>query len=130
MSSQLDRELNIRFIVGFAVILTLITVGMAALMWLTSSLLVDRLEERDPAPATLPAARLQPAPPGPRLQTDPEGDLVLLRAEEELRLSTFEWVDQEAGIARVPIATAIELMAIPEPTVPSAAPSAAEEAVD
>lgn len=118
MSGQLDRELNIRFIVGFAVVLTLITIGVATLMWSASSVLRSRLEARDPAPPTLPAARVQPPPPEPHLQTDPEGDLARLRAEEELLLSTYDWIDREVGVARVPIATAIELMTetIPEET--------------
>ena len=111
MNGPLDRELNIRFIVGFAVILTLITVGLAALMWGTSALLRDRLEARDPAPPVLPAARVQQPPPGPQLQADPEEDLALLRAEEEERLSSYQWVDRQAGIARVPIETAIEILA-------------------
>ncbi|MFQ5527154.1 MAG: hypothetical protein ACE5GX_12940 [Thermoanaerobaculia bacterium] len=111
MNGPLDRELNIRFVVGFAIVLTLITVGMAALMWGTSSFLRDRLEAQDPAPPALPAARLQRQPPGPHLQSDPEADLVQMRAEEARELSAFEWVDREAAIARVPIETAIELMA-------------------
>ncbi len=115
MNGGLDRELNIRFIVGFAIVLTAITVGMAALMWTTSSLLRGRLEARDPAPPTLPAARVQPEPPEPRLQTDPEEDMTLMRTEEERLLSTYDWVDREGGIARVPIARAIELMATQAP---------------
>ena len=111
MNGGLDRELNLKFIVGFAVVLTLITVGMAALMWGTSSFLRGWLEAGDPPPATLPAARVQAPPPEPRLQTDPEGDLIRLNAEEEVELSAHEWVDREAGIARVSIETAIELMA-------------------
>ena len=115
MSARLDRELNIRFIVGFAVALTLITVGVAALMWGVSSVLLDRLRASDPPAAALPAARVQPPPPGPQLQSDPEGDLVRLRAEEDQLLSSYAWVDRDAGIARIPIATAIELVAARAP---------------
>lgn len=111
MSSQLDRELNVRFIVGFAIVLTLVIVGLGALMWTTSNYLSDRLEAADPPPPRLPAARVQAPPPGPQLQNDPEQDLVDLRAEEEELLSTYEWIDSGGGIARVPISKAIELMA-------------------
>lgn len=101
MSAPLDRELNIRFIVGFAVALTAIVVGMAALMWGVSSILVDRLEAQDPAPPTLPAARVQQPPPEPLLQTAPEEDMALMRAEEKELLTTYDWVDRGTGIARV-----------------------------
>lgn len=111
MSSQLDRELNVRFIVGFGIVLIVVMVGMAALMWVTSNYLSDRLEAADPPPPRLPAARVQAPPPGPQLQAAPEDDLFELRAEEDEMLSTYEWVDSSGGIARVPISKAIEIMA-------------------
>lgn len=111
MSAKLDRELNVRFIVGFAVVLTVVTVGMAALMWTTSSFLSDRLEAQDPPPPKLPSARVQQKPPGPQLQADPERELDEMRLEEERQLSSYEWIDQGGGIARVPISRAIELAA-------------------
>lgn len=110
MSRLLDRELNLRFIVGFTVVLTLITIGLAALMWTTSTMLRGRLEGLDPAPARLPEARVQPLPPGPRLQAKPEKDLEQMRAEEDLVLSSYGWIDAEAGVARVPIEQAIEIL--------------------
>jgi len=110
----LDRELNLRAIVIFALSLTAIVVAMAGLMWSLSGFLKTRLAAEDPAPAVLPAARTQPLPPGPRLQTEPEQDLLELRAEEEELLLTYSWVDREARIARIPIDRAIGLLVAEE----------------
>jgi hypothetical protein len=51
----------------------------------------------------------QPLPPQPRLQTDPRGDLLALREAEERTLTTYGWVDRNAGIVRIPIEQAMTL---------------------
>src|SRR5262245_19706558 len=53
----------------------------------------------------------QPLPPQPRLQTDPRGDLQALRAGEDRTLTTYGWVDRNAGIVRIPIEQAMKLTA-------------------
>jgi len=64
-------------------------------------------------PSALPDVRrtLRIAPPGPRLQTDPRGDLRQFRAEEEKRLNTYYWIDQQKGIVHIPIEQAIKKLA-------------------
>ena len=47
-------------------------------------------------------------PPAPRLQTKPREELKALRAEEDRVLTGYGWVDQNSGIARVPIDEAIK----------------------
>jgi hypothetical protein len=47
-------------------------------------------------------------PPEPRLQTNPRQDLLDLRAAEETTLTTYGWVDKNAGIARIPIDEAMK----------------------
>jgi len=50
-------------------------------------------------------------PPEPRLQTHPIRDLRDLRATEDAVLNSYGWVDRPAGIVRLPIARAMELLA-------------------
>jgi hypothetical protein len=50
-------------------------------------------------------------PPEPRLQSDPLRDLAQLHAEEDAVLQSYAWVDRPAGIVRIPIARAMELLA-------------------
>jgi small-conductance mechanosensitive channel len=53
--------------------------------------------------------RQQPIPPSPRLQTDPRGDLLELREAEDRALTTYGWVDRNAGVVRIPIEQAMKL---------------------
>ncbi len=48
------------------------------------------------------------APPGPRLQTDPAGDLRRFRADEEKQLNTYYWVDKQKGVVHIPIEQAMK----------------------
>jgi len=51
------------------------------------------------------------APPGPRLQTDPQGDLQRFRAEEDKRLNTYYWINKSKGIVHIPIDQAMRKLA-------------------
>ncbi|MBV9071949.1 MAG: hypothetical protein JO231_24785 [Acidobacteria bacterium] len=51
------------------------------------------------------------APPGPRLQTNPEADLRRLRAEEDKWLNTYHWIDKQTGIVHIPIVEAMKKLA-------------------
>jgi hypothetical protein len=57
--------------------------------------------------------RLEALPPAaePRLQADPPRDLREHRRREEALLSTAGWVDREAGVVRIPVERAMELVA-------------------
>jgi hypothetical protein len=49
-------------------------------------------------------------PQGPRLQTQPFKDVYLLREAEREKLTTYGWVDQGAGVVRIPIDDALRLL--------------------
>ena len=49
-------------------------------------------------------------PPEPRLQTDPRGDLGALLEAENRALTTYGWVDRNAGVVRIPIEQAMTLI--------------------
>jgi hypothetical protein len=51
------------------------------------------------------------APPGPRLETDPQGDLQRFRAEEDKRLDTYYWINKSQGIVHIPIGQAMQKLA-------------------
>ncbi len=50
-------------------------------------------------------------PPGPRLQTDAEGDLQKFRGEQERRLNTYYWIDKQKGTVHMPIEEAMKKLA-------------------
>lgn len=53
---------------------------------------------------------LEERPPGPRLQSHPIQDLQALQQAEEAILGSYGWIDREAGIVRIPIERAMELL--------------------
>jgi len=53
----------------------------------------------------------QGAFPNPRLETDERGQLNGIRLTEEQTLSTYDWIDKNAGTVRIPIDRAMDLIA-------------------
>ncbi len=106
-----DREISLKGILYTGLVLTVVVVVFAALMWWLSLGLRSGLEAADPPPPVLLEAQVQEPPPEPRLQTSPEADLRILRQEENEILHGYSWVDEEAGIAQVPIERAMEIVA-------------------
>lgn len=51
------------------------------------------------------------APPGPRVLPDPAAPLDVLRATEQANLNSYGWVDRDAGVVRIPIERAMEIIA-------------------
>src|SRR5262245_27667013 len=49
-------------------------------------------------------------PPTPRLQTQPFKDIYLLRRGENEKLDSYGWVDKDAGITRIPVDRAMDVL--------------------
>jgi len=48
--------------------------------------------------------------PQPRMQVRPALDLETLRAAEDAQLNSYGWIDRDAGVARIPIHRAMQLI--------------------
>jgi hypothetical protein len=64
--------------------------------------------------------------PQPQLQKTPIPDLKAVRAAEDQVLNSYGWVDQQNGVARIPIAQAMEMVVQRGLPVRAAAPPTAE----
>jgi hypothetical protein len=96
-------------IAGIALVVVLLLTG-AAMFGLYHAL--AREEARLSPPANpLAAAEGPRVPPQPRLQTNPLKELEALRQRETETLTTYGWVDQNAGTVRIPIDRAIDILA-------------------
>ncbi|MBN1218249.1 MAG: hypothetical protein JXM69_04920 [Anaerolineae bacterium] len=106
------KDINVRSVAIFGVgLLMLIVAAMGLIWWLLTSLDNRTAAQQGNQPPAIVA------PPEPRLQPNPidqttsaEEQLKALRAKEEMMLNTYGWVDKEAGIARIPIGRAMELV--------------------
>ena len=94
-----------KFIVGlFALI------GVALLLSLGLFRFLYRTEQAERQAAT-PMEAQRVLPPMPRLQLSGTGDLNEMRRKEEEALTSYGWVDKNAGVVRIPVSRAMELIA-------------------
>ena len=112
-------------IVWFVVILTVTAVVCQILMWV----LLRAFQYQSDAPALSPVAaavtkrqgiegRVYPdvhvvganAGPQPQLLVNEPANLDQFRAQEHQKLTTYGWVDQNAGVVRIPIERAKDLL--------------------
>lgn len=108
---EIDRTINLR---GVALTVFGILFGTAlamVAMWLLYDHLLAGQVAREPAPSPMPEARQTRLPPAPRLQGSPEAELERFRARENAKLSSYGWKDEAAGIVRIPVSRAVEVLA-------------------
>jgi len=102
------RDFNIRVVALFAMSLAILLAGSLALMaWLLD---IFEVTPEGYGPRGAPIAVTPPRPPGPRLQTSPRGDMQEMRRAENAQLQSYGWVDRAAGMARMPIDRAMQVV--------------------
>jgi hypothetical protein len=101
-------DASVRPVIQFTIILTLGLALVIALMVVLFNTL-ERIATRAEA-AAHPMA-VEADPPAPRLQTSTAVELALHRAREAETLGGYAWIDRDAGIVRIPIERALELVA-------------------
>src|SRR5439155_20366353 len=102
-------DVNLRAILGFGAGLAVAGVVISFLVWLLFTYFSVR--EARPVAPVYPLATTQEnrLPPEPRLQTQPREDLRELRAHEDEILTSYGWVDRNAGVVRIPIDRAMQI---------------------
>jgi len=101
------RDVSVRNLVAFAVaLIILIMVGLLA-----GEGVLRYFEVRQPlGPPASPFENVRTLPPAPRLQVAPVEDLGHYRAAQDSALNGYGWVDQKAGVVRIPIDRAMDLL--------------------
>jgi hypothetical protein len=122
MKHEVER-IQLKPLIHFFLWLGLSTVFVGVLMWALFGFLERRAESNDPPPSPLAGER-QVIPPEPRLQLSPGTEeqtapnpmehpleeLKTLRAEEEQAVTSYGWIDEKAGVVRLPIERAKQLL--------------------
>ena len=120
------RDVNVfalgRFAIGL-IIVTIFCVGLVAgvfqyLLHREGGIPASRMES--------PAQDARQLPPEPRLEETPNLDLQEMRAAEEKMQTTYGWLDQSAGMVRLPIDRAMDLVV--QRGLPARAQSGAQSA--
>ena len=99
-------DMNPKYVLYFAV--GIVVVGAAIYLGV---LWMFRQFEREQTGRQMPQAMASTAEkiPEPHLQISPQGDLEELRKQESEILSTYQWIDRDQGVARIPIDRAMQL---------------------
>lgn len=87
-----------------------VMIGLVLLVsgWLFDFATLRQAEKQRPLS---PLASTRGPAPGPLLQVHAPKDLQEMRAAEDARLNGYGWIDQNAGIVRIPVDRAIDLVA-------------------
>jgi len=119
------RDANIRGLLQFAFWMAVVlVVTLVAMRWTFG--FFNKIEPLGPPVSPLASATQRELPPGPRLQAHPHGELEDYCAAQERQVNTYAWVDQQAGIVRIPIDRAMDLTlqkGLPARAVSEAPPS-------
>lgn len=108
------RDASVRSIAvavcGFLVIGLMLHFALAGLQWAfkRETQREDRKIAGFVAEPTIAAER--PHFPEPRLQVQPRADLQCFHAREEAELNSYGWINQTAGVVRIPISRAMDLL--------------------
>ena len=106
-----ESDINVRAIITFVVVLTAVAIAIQIAMY-GMFVVFNKIEDKtqpDVSPLVATPAQVSDFPL-PSLQTTPWTDLKKLRAEEKAYLHSYGWVDEGAGIARIPIDQAKALL--------------------
>jgi hypothetical protein len=98
-------------VLRFLAFLAVVSIGVAAVVVVFYNYLESREAREKTSRYPMAAGATRPLPPPPRLQNYPFQDIKELRQEEHRLLETYEWVDKNRGVVRIPIDRAIEVLA-------------------
>jgi hypothetical protein len=104
--AQMDGP--VRGILGAGLVLAaVVLLSLGLLQWLFN--VFERRAELGDVPRHA-LAEDRVVPPEPRLLEDPDGHYATWAAEQRETLATPAWIDRDAGLVRVPVERALELV--------------------
>ncbi len=102
-------DANVRSLAAFAAGLVVLMLAGMFVMRMMYVQMADYQIRHDPPLSPL-AAELPAHPPEPRLQVTPAQELREVRKQEQEKLSSYGWVEPNAGVVRIPVERAMELV--------------------
>lgn len=107
-----DTDANPRAITQFGIGLTFLLIVSQLILWWVFSSLSQREQKLSPPVPALIRTQAPKEPPEPRLQANPQLDMRKMLQEEDAVLNHYGWVDPDRGIVRLPIARALDIVAL------------------
>ena len=103
-----ESDVNVGAILRWGVGLAAVALAVLVFLWWLQGIYTVQTERQQTRQFPIAEARQDEPPPEPRLQNAPQQDMQKLRADQESRLTSYGWVNKEAGIARIPIEEAMK----------------------
>ena len=103
-------DVNVSGVLLFGAGLFVVAAIVHLLVWVLFGYFSGREAIRGAREYPLAASEQNRLPPEPRLQTNPREDLRDLRAHEDQVLTSYGWVDMNAGVVRIPIEDAMKIV--------------------
>jgi len=97
-------------VVLWSIVLTVGAVLSAFAVFFYYKYALHRIEERNRTGSELPGLRVHLTNETPQLQLAPQIDLAAYHEAENAMVNSYGWVSKEAGIVRLPVQRAMELM--------------------
>jgi hypothetical protein len=105
-----ESDVNVRAILGFGAGLLVLAVAVQLFVWWLFGFYSRQADRAEARVFPLAAERQNELPPEPRFQRAPQEDMRALREREQAMLKGYGWVDQGAGVVRIPIEDAMRIV--------------------
>lgn len=105
------KDVNTESVLHVGAAVAVATILSAVSVLFLFNFLVERARKADPPNPPLARHEQGRQAPEPRLQVIPFKDIAELRAAEQRELDGYGWVDEKSGIARIPLAEAMKIVA-------------------
>jgi hypothetical protein len=106
-----ERDVSFAPLVRGMIGLVALIVFSGVIVFFVFGLLAEHAAKTSPPANPLAQSFGRQVPPEPRLQPDPLQDLRALHAQEDAVMNSYGWVDRKAGVVRIPVQRAMELLA-------------------
>jgi hypothetical protein len=126
---EFDREIQYHQLVAMGIGLLVVALLSGVLVFYMLRGLIRWRDQQDGPPPVVTSAPTEMT--APKLLARPPLELQTLRDAENEQLDSYGWVDQKQGVARIPVARAIDIAAekgLPNVSSGTAAPAAAAPA--
>lgn len=104
-------DVNVRLLSRLGIIFILGGIATLFLVWFVFDAFLGREAVKGPPPSPGLDVDARRLPPEPRLQAAPTLDLRRMREAEQQIMNGYGWLDRSAGVVRIPISRAMDLIA-------------------
>ncbi len=105
-----ESDVNVGAILGFGGGLAAVVVAVGLFLFWLQGFYATRTAREQTIVYPLAVGQQDQLPPEPRLQAEPQRELRELQAMQRSLLTSYGWVNKEAGVVRIPIEEAMRIV--------------------